>query len=78
MFIITAVTVVATPSVAQRSSEAITVRQLPAPRTTSCSCSVGKSRENSTLWNRLTSASDNTAMLRPFEVIVVLTSSDQR
>ena len=70
MLIMTAVTVTGTPSPAHRSRAAMTVRQLPGPRKASCSPSVGRSSENSTLWNRRTAASPRSSMLLPLEVML--------
>ncbi len=74
MLIMTDVTVTGTPSAAQRSRAPMTVRQLPAPRKASWSRSVGKSSDNSTLWKRLTASSSSASMLRPLEVMLVLSA----
>src|SRR2546426_9776730 len=73
----TDVTVTGTPSSTQRPRAPMTVRQLPAPRKASWSRSVGKSSETSTLWKRLSAASSSAWMLRPLEVMLVLSARAQ-
>src|ERR671931_512817 len=59
----TVVMVTGTPRPAQRPSVCITRRQFPAPRKRSCSCSVAKSSEHSTLCRRLIATSPRVWML---------------